>query len=79
MGSQVGFDRIRLPSSTFLFSVYFRVRVYSWKKHSPLAILKYHTEGVYSLDFSPMSTPGGTLLASASKDKKIAVWSLYNK
>jgi len=55
-----------------------RVRIYSWKKYNPLAILKYHTESVYSIDFSPLNTPGGPLLASGSKDQKIALWSIYN-
>lgn len=59
--------------------IYDRVRIYNWKKLTPLAILKSHTEGVYALAFSSMSTPGGSLLASASKDKKIALWSIYNK
>lgn len=43
------------------------------RKLKPLAILKHHTESVFSLDFSPDSA----LLASASKDHKIALWSVY--
>jgi len=50
-----------------------RIRIYNWKKLKPLAILKGHTEGVFCLDFSPLSN----LMASGSKDKRIAIWSIY--
>ncbi|KAF0694781.1 Aste57867_14379 [Aphanomyces stellatus] len=49
------------------------VRVFH-RTFKPLATLKYHTESVYSVQFSP----DGRFLASASKDHKIALWSLYN-
>jgi len=50
-----------------------RIRIFNFKKHTPLAILKYHTESIYTLDFS-----SNNILASGSKDMKIALWSIYN-
>ncbi|GAM17095.1 hypothetical protein SAMD00019534_002700 [Acytostelium subglobosum LB1] len=49
-----------------------RVRIFNARKHTPLAILKYHTESIYSIDFNRQN-----VLASASKDLKIALWSIY--
>ncbi|ETV84249.1 hypothetical protein H257_03508 [Aphanomyces astaci] len=49
-----------------------RVRIFH-KRGKPLATLKYHTESVYSVGFSH----DGDWLASASKDHKIALWSVY--
>eukprot|EP01132_Coremiostelium_polycephalum_P007708 gene7708-9482_t len=51
-----------------------RVRIYNLKKHCPLAILKFHTDSIYSLDFST-----DYILATASKDLKIALWSIYRE
>lgn len=51
----------------------FRIRVFHQRKLKPLAILKYHTESVFGLDFSPDNAH----FVSASKDHKIALWSLY--
>lgn len=50
-----------------------RVRVFHLRKLKPLAVLKYHTESVFGLDFSADSA----LLTSCSKDHKIATWSLF--
>ncbi|KYR00102.1 guanine nucleotide-binding protein subunit beta-like protein 1 [Tieghemostelium lacteum] len=50
-----------------------RVRIFNFKKHTPLAILKYHEESVYTIDFNT-----NNILASASKDMRIALWSIYN-
>ncbi|KAE8895736.1 hypothetical protein PF005_g2194 [Phytophthora fragariae] len=50
-----------------------RVRVFHLRKLKPLAVLKYHSESVFALDFSADSA----LLTSCSKDHKIAFWSLY--
>ncbi|KAG6590659.1 uncharacterized protein IUM83_15356 [Phytophthora cinnamomi] len=50
-----------------------RVRVFHLRKLKPLAVLKYHSESVFALDFSADSA----LLTSCSKDQKIALWSLY--
>jgi len=52
-----------------------RVRIYNWRKHKPLAILKYHSESIFAVDFNFKTQ----FLASASKDKKIAIWLLYPK
>ena len=53
----------------------FRVRLFSAKapKFKPLAVLKYHDAAVNALDFSD----DATLLATGSKDTKIALWSLF--
>jgi len=50
-----------------------RIRIFDWKKPQPLAILKYHSAEVFSIDFSQFSN----LIASGSKDKRIAMWSIY--
>lgn len=49
-----------------------RIRIFNFKKQTPLAILKYHTESVYSIDFN-----SNNILASGSKDCKIALWDIY--
>lgn len=66
--------------STCIFSSFSvsRIRVWSWKKLKPLAVLTYHTETVNSLDFSPWLEGKGHLMAAGSKDTHISVWSLYN-
>jgi len=50
-----------------------RVRVFSWKKNTPLAVLKFHTAPVNCVAFQPQSN----LLAAASADGRLAVWSIY--
>ncbi|KAG7390333.1 Guanine nucleotide binding protein (G protein), beta polypeptide 1-like [Phytophthora pseudosyringae] len=50
-----------------------RVRIFHLRKLKPLAVLKYHSESVFALDFSADSA----LLTSCSKDQKIALWSIY--
>ncbi|KAF1330187.1 Guanine nucleotide-binding protein subunit beta protein 1, partial [Globisporangium splendens] len=50
-----------------------RVRVFHLRKLKPLAILKYHTESVFGLDFSADSS----MFVSVSKDHKVALWSIY--
>ncbi|KAK5578999.1 hypothetical protein RB653_008675 [Dictyostelium firmibasis] len=51
-----------------------RIRIFNFKKQIPLAILKYHTESVYSIDFN-----SNNILASGSKDCRIALWDIYKK
>jgi WD40 repeat protein len=51
----------------------YRLRVFDWNKPRPLAILKGHTAEVYALDLAPT----GNMIASGSKDKRIALWSIY--
>nr|XP_054749397.1 guanine nucleotide-binding protein subunit beta-like protein 1 [Lytechinus pictus] len=55
-----------------------RVRVWTWKKLKPLAVLNHHSETVNSLDFSSRTDSKGYLMAAGSKDTHISVWSLYN-
>eukprot|EP01112_Ceratiomyxa_fruticulosa_P008745 TRINITY_DN2264_c0_g1_i1.p1 TRINITY_DN2264_c0_g1~~TRINITY_DN2264_c0_g1_i1.p1 ORF type:complete len:354 (-),score=55.95 TRINITY_DN2264_c0_g1_i1:244-1305(-) len=56
-----------------------RVRVWDWNKHIPLAILKFHTMQVYCVDFGKFDSvfSGKYTLASASKDRRIALWDIY--
>ncbi|KAK3925877.1 Guanine nucleotide-binding protein subunit beta-like protein 1 [Frankliniella fusca] len=53
------------------------LRVYSWKTYRMLAVLTEHEESINALSYSPMVIPlwGSILLAAASKDKKISLWS----
>lgn len=62
-----------------------RVRIYDLKRNKPLTVLKYHSEAVHAVDFnfaaeakaqisSDLSQVG--LLASASKDGKVALWNI---
>ena len=50
-----------------------RVRVFHLRKLKPLAVLKYHSDSVFALDFSG----NNALLTSCSKDRRIALWSIY--
>jgi guanine nucleotide-binding protein subunit beta-like protein 1 len=73
-----GWDHRCAPSFVFclrnlLTRVMLRVRVFHTRKLKPLAILKYHSESVFAVDF----TPDSNFLLSASKDHKIALWSIY--
>ncbi|KAL0488245.1 guanine nucleotide-binding protein subunit beta-like protein [Acrasis kona] len=50
-----------------------RVRIYDVKKNKPLTVFKYHTNTVNCVDIRYGGVP---LLASGSKDCRIALWSL---
>uniref|UniRef100_A0A3P8S059 Guanine nucleotide binding protein (G protein), beta polypeptide 1-like n=1 Tax=Amphiprion percula TaxID=161767 RepID=A0A3P8S059_AMPPE len=56
-----------------------RVRIFSWKKLRPLAVLQYHTDMVLSVAFSDHQDPRQRLLAAGSKDQRISLWSIYNE
>jgi len=56
-----------------------RIRVYSWRKFSPLAILRFHSESVSCVDFPTRPSDGKFLLAAGSKDKRISLWDLFNE
>lgn len=50
-----------------------RVRLFEWQApHRPIAVLKQHTAAVAALAWGP----NGSLLASASRDGNIALWTL---
>lgn len=71
-----GFSSVRIRGDQRIFATAgwdHRVRIFHTRKLQPLAILKYHTESVFGLDFSP----DNTLLASASKDRRLTLWSIY--
>ncbi|KAI7812333.1 guanine nucleotide-binding protein subunit beta-like protein 1 isoform X1 [Triplophysa rosa] len=55
------------------------VRVFGWKKLKPLAVLQHHTDMVNSVAFSDHQDPPQRLLAAASKDQRITVWSIYSE
>ncbi|KAG1666421.1 Guanine nucleotide-binding protein subunit beta-like protein 1 [Nymphon striatum] len=53
-------------------------RVYSWKKLKLLGLLDYHMDIIHCVKFSNFPIPQhGNLLAAASKDSQISLWSLY--
>lgn len=52
-----------------------RLRIFHWQTMKPLAVLKSHRDSVQCVAFSQDST----LLASGSKDRNIAIWSIYTK
>jgi len=52
-----------------------KVRLFNAKKLEPLAILRHHSSSVYDVAYGPAPQ---WLLASASKDTTIALWSLYS-
>lgn len=51
----------------------YRIRVFSWKKCTPLAILKCHTSGVQQIRFSEVDN----LLVAAGQDCNISLWNIY--
>jgi hypothetical protein len=52
--------------------------MFSWKTQAPLAVLHLHTASVTCVDFAHTAAPsGGGMLATGSRDSRIAVYSLY--
>jgi WD40 repeat protein len=64
-----GWDHKYVFSSAANFG---RVRIFNFTTLAPLAILRYHRDGVTVVKFS-----SDKLLASGSKDCKIAIWEIY--
>ncbi|KAI9351872.1 WD40-repeat-containing domain protein [Pilaira anomala] len=50
-----------------------RIRVFSMKSMKPLAVLSYHRNTTYGLDFSHQ----GNWLIGSSQDNRISLWSIY--
>ena len=56
------------------------MRLFSLKranKLKPLGALKFHSESVDCVGFSP-GNGSAVLLAAGSKDGKVSIWDLYN-
>ncbi len=51
------------------------MKLWSFKSQNEVATLKGHTDGVYSVAFSP----DGKYLASGSDDKKVKLWSFESQ
>lgn len=58
-----------------------RVRIYSSKTHKLVALLRLHGGSVYSVDFAPPDSQDASvgLIATGSKDSRIALWQLFPK
>lgn len=58
-----------------------RVRIFSWPKIKPLAILESHASAINCLAWSASLRSLGSiqLLAACSKDSRISLWSIYNE
>lgn len=71
--------RTTMRTPPHVFSVHapilHRVRIFSWKRPRPLAVLRSHEESVYTVAHSPRL--GG--LASGSKDSRIALWDVFSE
>ncbi|KPP78672.1 guanine nucleotide-binding protein subunit beta-like protein 1-like [Scleropages formosus] len=55
-----------------------RIRLFSWKKLKPLAVLQYHTDTALCVTFSDHKDSRLGLMAAGSKDQRISIWSVYN-
>lgn len=65
--------------SNFILNFNFlRLRVFSWKKYNPLAILKFHSEGLTCVEFPAHPPNDHFWMAAGSKDKRISLWDIYN-
>ena len=52
--------------------IFFRVRLFGWKRLKPLAILKYHTQSISSIAYST-----GNIIGIASREGKVSIWDVY--
>ncbi|XP_015922342.1 guanine nucleotide-binding protein subunit beta-like protein 1 [Parasteatoda tepidariorum] len=56
----------------------FSIKIFSWKTLKPLAILNFHEQTIHSLACSPFPIDKkNSVFASGSKDKNIALWTIY--
>lgn len=53
--------------------LYYRLRIFSTKTMKPLAILCFHRNTVYSLDFGIENN----WLVGASQDNRISLWNIF--
>ena len=65
--------RNRSPSLLLAAGWDHRIWVFGWKSLKQLAILKFHTKSVQSLDVHEEKN----LIASGSNDGCIAIWNIY--
>lgn len=65
-----------------------RIRIFSWNKHKPLAVLDYHANSVSCLHYSPsrvvsydgagpISAGAEHVLAAGSLDASVSLWKIY--
>lgn len=52
-----------------------KIRLWKYRTLEPLAILKYHSREITSLNFSKSEKPK---LVTGSRDGTIAIWNVYN-
>ncbi|GAB6026713.1 Guanine nucleotide binding protein (G protein), beta polypeptide 1-like [Chamberlinius hualienensis] len=53
------------------------LRIFSWRKMKPLAVLNVHLESIQSLAYGTKGSD--VVLAAGSKDGRVSLWNLYNK
>jgi WD40 repeat protein len=53
-----------------------RIRVYSVKTMNPLAVLSYHRDSVYCVDFATQDGDKHWVIG-CSKDHRISLWHVY--
>jgi WD40 repeat protein len=73
---KIGINHVLIRKDNKIFATAgwdYRVRVFSFKKCAPLAILKCHTNGIQQLKFSEVDN----MLVACSQDGSISLWNLY--
>lgn len=63
----------KMPRSVFNLLHLLRIRIFSVKSMKPLAILSYHRDTAYGLDFSR----NDNWLIGSSQDNRISLWSIF--
>ncbi|CAO3651182.1 unnamed protein product [Cunninghamella echinulata] len=70
--------RVRNDNKIFMTGGYDgRIRVYSVKTMNPLAILSYHRDSIYCVNFAAEMKQGMHWLIGGGKDGRISLWQLY--